>query len=134
MRKRQIKKRTKKQKRNAEVQAAINSAIKAAQASYLNCTSVMTEDYVESSAKLEHIRKEQTQHYKDILKGFADAKDAQKEVIDHILNKQEDHYKVNWKNMLDVINRANQREKELNYVIFGYVILTIATIIIMLTH
>lgn len=134
MRKRQIKKRTKKQKRNAEVQAAINSAIKAAQASYLNCTSVMTEDYVESSVKLENIHKEQAQHYKDILKGFADAKNAQQEVLNYILDRQENHYKETWQNMLDAINRANQREKELNYMIFGYVILTIATIIIMLTH
>ena len=132
MKKRHAKKQDKKQKRNAEVQATINSAIQAAQTSYLNCTSMMTEDYVEGSAKLENIRKEQTQHYKDILKSFTDAKNAQQEVLDFILDKQENHYKETWKNMLDAINRANQREKELNYMIFGYVILTIATVILML--
>lgn len=132
MKKRHVKKRDKRQKRNAEVQAIIKSAIKTAQTSYLDCTSAMSEDYVESSAKLENIRKEQTQHYKDILKGFIDAKNAQQEVLDFILDKQENHYKETWKNMLDAINRANQREKELNYMIFGYVILTIAVVILML--
>ena len=44
MKKRHAKKQDKKQKRNAEVQATINSAIQAAQTSYLNCTSMMNKN------------------------------------------------------------------------------------------
>ena len=130
MNKRQHKKHIKHQKRNAEVQAAI----RAAQSSFLNCTSTMTQHFFDNFKKIENIQQFQTQHYKDILKDFADAKDAQKDVINYILNKHEDHFNLYWKNMLDAINSANQREKELNYMIFGYVILTVATVIIMLSH
>jgi len=56
------------------------------------------------------------------------------EVINYAIDRIEKHHNSVWKCLCNAIDRANQREKDLNRLIFGYVVLTIANIILMILH